>query len=109
MYREITINVYTPESLAVYDEYGELTEMLGYYGEDDATELTINLPSDWTGGFYLDWHYSGVWNEGTTEYTDTTITAVAPTIPVGDTYLRIRAVGDNTVYVKPIKFAVLPA
>lgn len=100
--------IYIDADGSATNEYGDQTELLGYAGETNATELNISLPSDWTGSFYLDWHYSGDWHEGTTEYTDTDITAIVPSLPVGDVYLRIRAEDNNVLYVDPIKFRVKP-
>jgi len=107
MYREIRITVYTADKVAVYDEYGDPTELLGYVGEDEATELTISLPTDWTGSFYLDWFYSGAWHEGTPAYTDHEIIYNVPSMPVGDVYMRVRIEnGDTTAYTRQIKFVV---
>lgn len=108
--RKYTITVYRPDYVEVTRAaYGETRNpLLGYGGENESTELTIGLP-EWTGSFYLDWHYSGEWHEGEAAHMDNEIVYAVPgeiLIP-GDVYLRIRAEdGDSVIYTDPIKFVV---
>ena len=103
--REYTITVDAPENIKIQNYAGtQIYEpvFLGYYGEDEATELTINFPSDWT--VYIDWFYSGAWHEGTTTYTETiTYSVPSEVIIVGDVYMRLRT---SAGYTEPIKFEV---
>ena len=108
--REIPITVYDTSDVTVNGEYRD-TNFLGYDGENEATELTINLPATWTGSFYLDWAAGADFVESDGSYTDTTIVYLVPSaeLVVGDVYLRIRVVdGDTVLYVDPIKFVVKP-
>jgi len=69
----------------------------GYTSEDEATQLNISLPSDWTGNFYVgikddDW----VWS---TAYTDTEIEFLLPQQEHGQI---IMAVKTDTVLTAPV-------
>lgn len=113
MKRELYITVHDTKDVTVRNEILADTDFLGYYGEDEATELMIWLPTDWTGSFYLDWKATedDDFTESTTEYTDTEITYDVPTeiLVVGDVYLRIRVEDGSTVmFVDPIRFVVKP-
>lgn len=106
--REYTINYYDTDTIYVngdlYDQKDDL--FAGYTDEDDATLLTISIPSDWEGTKSI-----GLKSDEINTYTELTFDENTaeyelPTQTVGQLRMVLKIVDDNTVITKPIFFYI---
>lgn len=78
----------------------------GFADESEATELYINLPSDWSGTFYVGLKpYNGNMTF-TSVGTDTQIEYSLPSQSAGLLEMQMKAVGDSTILTDPIYFDI---
>lgn len=108
MNREIYISYDTNGAPCVNGwQYNPKDEIFaGFDEESGATKLNINLPSDWSGTFYIGLKpYNGDM-EFTSVGTDTKIEYELPSQSAGLLTMQIKAVGDSTIITDPIYFEI---